>query len=80
PLFFMLFYNHYFSPKLNLLFSLQRNTYKKAKPKAKPEILADITGKEQLFDKLLGLAAGCMCLFTLVFAFYLTLVRYFNVL
>ena len=80
PLLLMLFYNRYFNPKLNLLFSLRRKEYMNAKPKVKPGILTEIEGKEQLFDKSMYLVIICFCTFTLAYALYLTMVRYYNIL
>ena len=80
PLFFMLFYNRYFNPKLNILFSPRRKEYRKAKPKIKPVIFEEIQEKERLFDKSLYLVMACVCTFTLVYAVYITLVRYYNIL
>jgi uncharacterized membrane protein len=79
PLLFMLFYNWYFNPMLNLLFSVRRKEYNKAKPKAKPVILKEILDREQLFDKSLYLFLTFFCVFTLLFSIYITLIRYYNI-
>jgi hypothetical protein len=75
----MLFYNRYLHPALNLLFSMRRQEYKKAKAKGKPAILQEITGKEQLYDKSLYLFISLFCLMTLFYAIYVTLIRYYNI-
>ncbi len=80
PLVFMLFYNRYLNTRLNLLFTLRRKEYKTAKPKIKPEILKEILEKEQLFNKSFYLFTACFCMFTLAYAIYLTLIRYYNIL
>ncbi len=77
PLFFMMFYNRFLNPKLNLLFSLSRQEYQNAKPKLKPAVLDEIQGKERLFDKYLYFSAILYCIFALVYAVYLTLIRYY---
>ncbi|MCX6304476.1 MAG: DUF2142 domain-containing protein [Bacteroidetes bacterium] len=79
PLFFMLFYNRYLNPMLNLLFSMRRAEYNKAKPKVKPVIYQEILVKEQLFDKSLYLLLTCFTLFTLLYSIYMTLIRYYNI-
>ncbi len=79
PLFFMLFYNRYLNPKLNLLFSLRRKEYNGAKVKAKPAIIKEILDTEQLFDKSLYVFLAFFCLFTLLFSIYITLIRYYNI-
>jgi len=79
PLFFMLFYNRYLNPALNLLFSLRRKEYKKAKVKVKPVIYKEIVEKEQLFDKTLYICLSCYCSFALVYSIYITLIRYYNI-
>jgi|GEM_PF-686908 len=79
PLFFMLFYNRYINPFLNLLFSIRRSDYNKAKPKAKPAIYQEIQDKEQLFNKSLYLFMICFCVFTLFYSIYITLIRYYNI-
>jgi uncharacterized membrane protein len=78
PLFFMLFYNHYFNPMLNLLFSKRRNEYHTAKAKAKPAIYAEIMSKH-IFDKSYYLFLTIFCVFTLLFSIYITLIRYYNI-
>ena len=80
PLFFMLFYNRYFNPKLNILFSMRRKEYRKAKPKVKPVIFEEIQEKERLFDKSLYLVMAGVCSFTLAYAVFITMVRYYNIL
>ncbi len=80
PLVFMLFYNRYLNTRLNLLFTLRKKEYKTAKPKIKPEILTEILSKEQLFSKCFYLVTACFCTFTLIYAIYLTLIRYYNIL
>ena len=80
PLFFMLFYNQYFNQKLNILFSPRRKEYRKAKPKVKPVIFEEIQEKERLFDKSLYLVMACVCSFTLAYAVFITMVRYYNIL
>jgi uncharacterized membrane protein len=79
PLFFMLFYNKYLNPKLNLLFSLRRSEYKKTKVKAQPVLLQEIVQKEQLFDKSLYLFLILVWSFTLLYSIYITLIRYYNI-
>ena len=79
PLFFMLFYNRYLNPKLNLLFSMRRKEHNKAKVKVKPVIYKEILEKEQLFDKSLYLVLTCFCVFTLLYSIYITLIRYYNI-
>jgi len=77
PLFFLLFYNRVINPKLNLLFSLRRKEYFNAKPKAKPLVFDDIQQKEQLFNKYFYLFSILYCTLALVYAVYLTLIRYY---
>jgi uncharacterized membrane protein len=77
PLFFMLFYNRYINPKLNLLFSLRRKEYIQTKPKAKPIILEEIQTQERLFDKYFYLFLVIYSVFALVYAVYLTIIRYY---
>jgi uncharacterized membrane protein len=79
PLLFMLFYNRYFSGKLNLLFSMRRKEYNNAKAKGKPAIYNEIMDTEQLFDKSLYLFLTCFCVFTLLYSIYITLIRYYNI-
>ena len=79
PLLFMLFYNRYFNPVLNLLFSMRRKEYHKAKVKVKPVIYKEILEKEQLFDKSLYLVLTCFTVFTLLYSIYITLIRYYNI-
>ncbi len=79
PLFFMLFYNRYFNPLLNLLFSPRRKEYHKAKAKIKPVIYKEILEKEQFFDKSIYIFITCFCVFTLLYAIYVTLIRYYNI-
>ncbi len=79
PLFFMLFYNRYFNPMLNVLFSMRRTEYNKAKVKAKPVIYQEIVENEQLFDKYWYLLLICFCVFTLLYSIYITLIRYYNI-
>jgi hypothetical protein len=79
PLFFMLFYNRYLGPKLNVLFSSRRKEYNNAKIKVKPVIFKEIVDSEQLFDKALYLFFTCFCTFTLVYSIYITLIRYYNI-
>ncbi|MFZ4522229.1 MAG: DUF2142 domain-containing protein [Bacteroidales bacterium] len=79
PLFFMLLYNKYLNPVLNLLFSMRRGEYNKAKVKAKPVIYQEILQKEQLFDKALYLFLICFSTFTLLYSIYITLIRYYNI-
>ncbi|MDP1620940.1 MAG: DUF2142 domain-containing protein [Bacteroidales bacterium] len=79
PLFFMLFYNKYLNPALNVLFSLRRKEYKAAKVKVKPAIYEEILEKEQLFNKYLYLLITGFCVFTLLYSIYITLIRYYNI-
>ncbi|MCX6269039.1 MAG: DUF2142 domain-containing protein [Bacteroidetes bacterium] len=79
PLFFMLFYNRYLNPILNLLFSMRRAEYNKAKVKVKPEIYQEIQENERLFDKYLYLSLIFFCTFTLLYSIYITLIRYYNI-
>ena len=79
PLFFMLLYNHYIHPALNILFSPRRDEYQKAKPKSRPAILEEIASREQLFDKAFYLFTLAFILFTLAYSIYITLVRYYNI-
>ena len=78
PLFFMLLYNRFINPKVNLLFSLRRKEYLQAKPKIKPVVLDEIQAGERLFDKYLFLFLVFYCTFALVYAVYLTVIRYYN--
>jgi uncharacterized membrane protein len=78
PLFFMLFYNSYLNPILNLLFSTRRKEYIGAKVKVKPAIFKEIQEKEQLFDKSLYLFLICFCTLTLLYSIYVTMIRYYN--
>jgi uncharacterized membrane protein len=77
PLLFMLFYNRYISPKLNLLFSLRRKEYNVAKPKAKTVVLDEIQHKERLFDKYLLVTLILYCTFALIYSVYVTMIRYY---
>ena len=79
PLFFMLFYNKYLNPLLNLLFSMRRSEYNKAKVKLKPAIYQEIQEKEQLFDKTLYIFLIGFCVFTLLYSIYIMLIRYYNI-
>ena len=79
PLFFMLFYNKYLNPVLNLLFSKRRSEYNKAKVKSKPVIYLEIQEKEQLFDKAFYIFLIGFCVFTLLYSIYITLIRYYNI-
>lgn len=79
PVFFMLFYNRYLNPGLNLLFSLRRKDYKSAKPKARQGIYEEIMDREQLFNKAWYLFLALFCSFTLLYSIYITLIRYYNI-
>jgi uncharacterized membrane protein len=79
PLFFMLFYNRYLSPALNLLFSPRRKEFRSAKPKVKPAIQAEITGQERIFDRYLQLLMIAFTVIALIYSVYVTLVRYYNI-
>jgi len=78
PLFFMLFYNRYLNPALNLLFSPRRSEYKKAKGKVKQAVYQEIREKEQLFDKSFYLILTGFISFTLLYSIYIMLIRYYN--
>lgn len=78
PLFFMLFYNRYISPRLEVLFSPRRQEYIQAKAKAKPALLQEITG-EETFSKWFGLFALVFSSVTLIYSVYITLIRYYNI-
>ena len=79
PLLFMLLYNRYLNPALNVLFSIRRKEYNKAKAKAKPAIYKEIIEKEQLFDKSSYLFITAFCIFTLLYSIYIMLIRYYNI-
>lgn len=79
PLFFMLFYNRYLNPVLNMLFSPRRQEYKHAKAKAKPVIYEEITVKERLFDKSFYVFIVFFTVVTLLYSIYITLLRYYNI-
>lgn len=78
PLFFLLFYNRYINPALNLLLSPRRSEYQQAKPKVKPLVLEEITGHEKIFNKYFYLILMLYCAFALVYSVYLTIIRYYN--
>ena len=79
PFFFMLLYNMYINPRLNILFSMRRKEYNNAKAKAKPAIYQEITTNEQLFDKAFYLFMAAFCLFTLFYSIFISLIRYYNI-
>jgi uncharacterized membrane protein len=79
PLIFMLFYNGYINPKLNILFSIRRKEFNNAKARGKPVILQEIVENEQLFNKALYLFITLFCILTLVYSVYITLIRYYNI-
>ena len=76
PLFFMLFYNRWIQPRLNLLFSRRKAEYRQAKPKAKPVILEEIR-KENIMEKYLFFSLVIYSLFVLIYSIHLTMVRYY---
>ncbi len=76
PLFFMLFYNRWLQPRLNLIMSRRRSEYRKAKPKAKPVILEEILSGN-IMEKYLFFALVIYCLFVLIYSVHLTVIRYY---
>jgi uncharacterized membrane protein len=79
PLFFMLFYNKYLNPPLNLLVSGRRREYLGAKPKLQPAIRQEILTKEHFFDRMFSLVLIAFCTFTLLYSIYVTLIRYYDI-
>jgi len=79
PLFFMLFYNKYLNPTLNILVSGRRKEYLMAKSKLQPAIRQEILSKEYFFDRMFSLALIAFCTFTLLYSIYVTLIRYYDI-
>ena len=77
PLFLLVFYNTAIPRKLNFIFSPRRKSYEKAKPKMKPQILAEIEG-EQLFTKYLQVVILLFATVVLVRGIAAVLLRYYQ--
>jgi uncharacterized membrane protein len=77
PLLFMILYNRWIGPFLNMVFSIRRKEYLSAKPKIKSSIYDEIQQDELIFEKLFSIALLIYCLFTLIYAVHYTDMRYY---